>query len=119
MHYLLGVQNETFFTFPAFCRSRNRGTSELCRHRNDKSPRHGVRFLRKFHREKMRANKATADVYVNLENKIVAVSEKAGQKLDDGVLRAQIADAGYEVKAIERVSASISEIRAQNKAKKS
>ncbi len=69
--------------------------------------------------KKIRANKATADVYVNLENKIVAVSEKAGQKLDDGVLRAQIADAGYEVKAIEHVSASISEIRAQNKAKKS
>ncbi len=68
--------------------------------------------------KKMRANKATADVYVNLGNKIVAVSEKTGQKLDDAALKAQIADAGYEVKAIERVTASIADVRAQNKAKK-
>lgn len=69
--------------------------------------------------KKMRANKATADVYVNLENKIVAVSEKSGQKLDDATLKAQIADAGYEVKAIERVNASIADVRNENKAKKS
>lgn len=69
--------------------------------------------------KKMRANAATADVYVNLGNKIVAVSEKAGQKLDDAVLRAQIADAGYDVKGIERVATSISDVRAQDKAKKS
>jgi copper chaperone CopZ len=69
--------------------------------------------------KKMRANKATADVYVNLENKIVAVSEKAGQKLDDAALRAQIADAGYEVKAIERVNTPLADVRAENKAKKS
>ena len=68
--------------------------------------------------KKMRANKATADVFVSLENKIVAVSEKAGQKLDDAALKAQIADAGYEVKAIERVAASIADVRAQTKAKK-
>ena len=47
--------------------------------------------------KKMRANKATADVYVSLENKIVAVSEKTGQTLDDAALKAQIADSGYEV----------------------
>ena len=69
--------------------------------------------------KKMRANKATADVYVNLENKIVAVAEKAGQKLDDATIKAQIADAGYEVKAIERVNVPLADVRAQNKAKKS
>ena len=69
--------------------------------------------------KKMRANKATADVYVNLENKIVAVSEKAGLKHDDATLKAQIADAGYEVKAIERVNATIADVRNENKAKKS
>ena len=69
--------------------------------------------------KKMRANKATADVYVNLGNKIVAVSEKTGQKLDDATLKAQIADAGYEVKAIERVNATIADVRNENKAKKS
>ena len=68
--------------------------------------------------KKMRANKATADVYVSLENKIVAVSEKTGLKLDDATLKAQIADAGYEVKVIERVSTSIADVRAQTKAKK-
>lgn len=69
--------------------------------------------------KKMRANKATADVYVNLEQKIVAVSEKAGQKLDDAALKAQIADAGYEVKSIERVAASIADVKNEHKAKKS
>lgn len=68
--------------------------------------------------KKMRANKATADVYVNLENRIVAVSEKAGLRLDDAALKAQIADSGYEVKTIERVTASIADVRAANKAKK-
>ena len=69
--------------------------------------------------KKMRANAAADDVYVNLENKIVAVSEKAGQKLDDAKLKAQIADAGYEVKSIERVKAPIADVRAENKTKKS
>jgi copper chaperone CopZ len=68
--------------------------------------------------KKMRANKATADVYVSLENKIVAVSEKTGQTLDDAALKAQIADSGYEVKTIERVSATIADVRAATKAKK-
>ncbi len=69
--------------------------------------------------KKMRANKATADVYVSLENKIVAVSEMAGLKLDDAALKAQIADSGYEVKTIERVTATLADVRAQTKAKKS
>ncbi len=69
--------------------------------------------------KKMRANKATADVYVNLEKKVVAVSEKAGQKLDDAALKAQIADAGYEVKAIERVATPLADVKNEYKAKKS
>lgn len=69
--------------------------------------------------KKMRAEKATAEVFVSLENKIVAVSEKSGQKLDDARVKAQIADAGYEVKSIERVAMSIKDIRAETKAKKS
>ena len=69
--------------------------------------------------KKMRAESATADVFVSLANKIVAVSEKPGQTLDVAKLKAGIADSGYEVKAIERVSASIADIRAETKAKKS
>ena len=69
--------------------------------------------------KKMRAEKATADVFVSLENKIVAVAERPGQKLDDARIKAQIADAGYEVKSIERVATSLKDIRAETKAKKS
>jgi copper chaperone CopZ len=69
--------------------------------------------------KKMKANKETAEVFVSLENKIVAVAQKPGQKLDDAKLKAQIADAGYEVKGIERVNATIKEIRDEVKAKKS
>ena len=69
--------------------------------------------------KKMRAENATADVFVSLANKIVAVSEKPGQKLDEAKLKAGIADSGYEVKTIERVSASIADIRAETKAKRS
>jgi copper chaperone CopZ len=69
--------------------------------------------------KKMKANKETAEVFVSLENKIVAVSEKSGQKLDDAKLKAQILDAGYEVKSLERVNASIADIKAETKAKKS
>ncbi len=69
--------------------------------------------------KKMKANKETAEVFVSLENKIVAVAQKPGQKLDDAKLKAQIADAGYEVKGIERVNATIADIRAEVKAKKS
>lgn len=67
----------------------------------------------------MRAENATADVFVSLANKIVAVSEKPGQKLDEAKLKEGIADSGYEVKAIERVTASIADVRADTKAKKS
>jgi copper chaperone CopZ len=69
--------------------------------------------------KKMKANKETAEVFVSLENKIVAVAQKPGQKLDDAKLKSQIADAGYEVKAIERVNSSIADIKAATKAKKS
>jgi periplasmic mercuric ion binding protein len=70
--------------------------------------------------KKMKANKETAEVFVSLENKVVAVAQKPGQKLDDAKLKAQILDAGYEVKSIERVSATIADIRAETaKAKKS
>lgn len=69
--------------------------------------------------KKMKANKETAEVFVSLENKIVAVAQKPGQKLDDAKLKAQIADAGYEVKGIERVNATIKTIREEVKAKKS
>lgn len=68
--------------------------------------------------KKLRANSATADVLVSLENKIVAVSFKDGQNISDDVLTAQINDAGYQVKSIERGNESIDELRKALKLKK-
>jgi len=69
--------------------------------------------------KKMKSNAETASVFVSLENKLVAVEEKPGLKLVDAKLKAQIADAGYEVKGIERVSETVNQVREQIKAKKS
>jgi len=69
--------------------------------------------------KKLRANPATADVLVSLENKIVAVSFKDGQNIGDEQLKALINDAGYEVKGIERGSESLDELRKTLKLKKS
>ena len=68
--------------------------------------------------KKLRANPATADVLVSLENKIVAVSFKDGQNIDDAALKAQINDAGYQVKSIERSATSIDELRQSLKLKR-
>ncbi|MFN3629217.1 MAG: heavy-metal-associated domain-containing protein [Casimicrobiaceae bacterium] len=67
--------------------------------------------------KKMKANRETAEVFVSLENRIVAVAEKPGMRLDEAKLREQIADAGYEVKRIDRVPQSIAEIRASVRGK--
>lgn len=61
--------------------------------------------------KKLKANNATADVLVSLENKIIAVSFKDGQNISDETLKALINDAGYEVKSIDRVSESIDDLR--------
>ena len=60
----------------------------------------------------LRKNPATSDVVVSLEHKLVAVSTKDGQDIPDAELRRALTDAGYDVKAIERTSRSMSEIRA-------
>lgn len=68
--------------------------------------------------KKLKSNSATADVLVSLENKIVAVRFKDGQNITDEVLKAQINDAGYEVKTIERSNESIEELRKALKLKR-
>jgi copper chaperone CopZ len=61
----------------------------------------------------LRKNPATADVVVSLEDRLVAVSTKAGQDITDETLRKALTDSGYDVKAIERTQASMEEIRAR------
>lgn len=60
----------------------------------------------------LRRNPATADVIVNLENKLVAIGTKEGQDIPDVELRKALTDAGYDVKAITRTQRTLAEIRA-------
>lgn len=56
---------------------------------------------------------ATSDVFVSLENRIVAVELKQGTDLSDAVLTKAITDAGYAVVAIRRSEAPLNVIRAR------
>ena len=61
----------------------------------------------------LRKNPATADVVVNLENKLVVVSTRDGQDIADDELRKLITSAGYDVKEIARTQRTMSEVRGQ------
>ncbi|WP_018410827.1 heavy-metal-associated domain-containing protein [Methyloversatilis thermotolerans] len=62
--------------------------------------------------KKLRSHAATADVLVSLEHKVVALSLKDGLDIPDDTLRAQITDAGYRVRRMERVPESLDSLRA-------
>jgi len=60
----------------------------------------------------LRKDPATADVFVSLEDKLVAVVLQEGRSIPDDVLTKEVTNAGYTVKHIERTTRSIAEIRA-------
>ncbi len=60
---------------------------------------------------------ATAEVFVSLENGLVAVALKPGQDLPDPLLRETLTEAGYSVQAIERKAGTLDELRARLKVK--
>src|SRR6478736_2253890 len=64
----------------------------------------------------LRKNPATADVFVSLENKLVAVSTRDGQDISDADLTKALTDSGYDVKGITRTARSLDDIRTQLKA---
>jgi len=64
-----------------------------------------------------RKNPATQDVYVSLENRLVAIATKQGADIADDELKKSLKDAGYDVKAINRTDRSLSTLRAQAKTK--
>lgn len=66
----------------------------------------------------LRRNAATEDVFVSLENRLVAVATKPDTDIADDVLRKALKDAGYDVKAIARTDRSLQTLREQVKAKK-
>lgn len=60
----------------------------------------------------LRKNPATADVYVSLENQLVAVATLPGKDIADAELRKALTDSGYDVKAITRSQRSLDDVRA-------
>lgn len=66
----------------------------------------------------LRRNSATDDVFVSLENRLVAVATKPDTDIPDDVLRKALQDAGYDVKAIARTDRSLPVLREQMKARK-
>jgi copper chaperone CopZ len=64
--------------------------------------------------KKLKKFPATAEVLVNLEHRLVAVSLKDGQDIPDADLRKALTDAGYTVKDISRSETSIADIRARS-----
>jgi copper chaperone CopZ len=65
--------------------------------------------------KKLKKFPATAEVVVNLEHRLVAVSLKDGQDIADADLRKALTDAGYTVKSIERTETPIADVRARLK----
>jgi periplasmic mercuric ion binding protein len=61
--------------------------------------------------KKLRKFPATAEVVVNLEHRLVAVSLKDGQDIPDADLRKALTEAGYTVKAISRSEMPIADVR--------
>jgi mercuric ion binding protein len=59
----------------------------------------------------MKGFDATADVFVSLENRLVAVQLKDGSDIADAELTQAITDAGYTVVAIRRTDASLDALR--------
>ena len=53
------------------------------------------------------------DVYVNLDNYFVIIESKNTVGIPDEMIKNIIVDAGYDVKKIEKINASVKEIRAK------
>ncbi len=68
--------------------------------------------------KRLSALPSTRALYVNLDQKIVAVEAKEGQSLDLAKITAEITDAGYAVIKTERVNQTVAQIRADMKDKK-
>ena len=56
---------------------------------------------------------AAAEVFVSLENKLVAVELKDGQDIADATATKLLTDAGYTVVGIERTDATVAAIKAE------
>jgi mercuric ion binding protein len=66
----------------------------------------------------LRRNAATDDVFVSLENRLVAVATRPDADIPDDELRKALKNAGYDVKAIARTDRTLASLREQMKARK-
>ncbi len=55
----------------------------------------------------------TADLYINLKQKVVAVQAKPGQSLSVDKLKAEVVEAGYEVTRAELMTQTVAQLREQ------
>jgi copper chaperone CopZ len=60
----------------------------------------------------------TADLYINLKQKVVAVQAKPGTTLALDKIRAEVVDAGYEVSRVEPLTQTVAQLREQLRGKK-
>lgn len=60
-----------------------------------------------------RKEAAAEEVFVSLENRLVAVQLRDGHELSDETVTKALVEAGYTVVGIERVQASIADLRAE------
>ena len=59
----------------------------------------------------------TADLYINLKQKVVAVPAKPGQTLAVDKLKAEVVEAGYEVTRAEPMTQTVAQLREQMRAR--
>ena len=67
--------------------------------------------------KKLRKEAATADVFVSLEHKLVAVALKPQQDIADDALKTLLTEAGYTLRAVRRTGEPLDAIRKRLEAK--
>jgi copper chaperone CopZ len=67
--------------------------------------------------KRLRAMAPTQDVFVSLQNKLVAVALKDGQDIPDATLITSMKEAGYDVTSVQRVDDSLADVRREAKRK--
>ncbi len=60
----------------------------------------------------------TADLYINLKQKVVAVQAKPGQTLPLDKVKAEVVEAGYEVTRAEPMTQTVAQLREQMRAQR-
>jgi copper chaperone CopZ len=67
--------------------------------------------------KRLRSMGPTQDVFVSLQNKLVAVALKDGQDIPDATLITSMKEAGYDVTSVQRVDDSLADVRREAKRK--